>query len=56
MASNDTIKEEEIFLTKDEKSHVGSEHYPKDSKYNRGCCQKERYKGVIEKSRKFFHK
>ena len=56
LASNDTIKEEQIFLTKDKKSHVGSEHYPKDSKYNCVCYQKERCKGVIENSRKSFHK
>ena len=48
---NDNIKEEQIFLTQDKKGHVDREHYPKDSKYNRGRYQKKRYKGVTKNSR-----
>ena len=54
LASNDNIKEEQIFLTQDKKDHVGSERYPKDSKYNRGRYQKERYKGVTKNSMESF--
>ena len=41
VASNDNIKEEQIFLTQDKTGHVDSEHYSKDSKYNCGRFQKE---------------
>ena len=56
LASNDNIKEEQIFLTKEKKCHVGSERYLKDSKYNRGRYQKERYKAVTESSKESFDK
>ena len=48
LALNDNLKGEQIFLTQDKKGHVGSERYPKDSKYSRGRYQKDRYKGIAE--------
>ena len=48
LALNDNLKGEQIFLTQDKKGHVGSERYPKDSKYSCGCYQKDRYKGIAE--------
>ena len=56
LASNDNIKEEQIFLTQDKKGHVGSERYPKDSKYNCERYHKTRYKGVTKNSRESFDK
>ena len=56
LASNNNIKEEQMFLTQEEKGHVGSERYPKDSKCNYGRYQKERYKGVAKNSSESFDK
>ena len=54
LASNDNIKEEQIFFTQDKRDHVGCERYLKDSKYNRGRYLKERYEGVTTNSSESF--